>query len=180
MVGKSFVPTSKYNAEKANTKTQESAYNALKEEFENFKQSKMTDEEKQAEQARLHAEEYKNIKLQLSEMTVKNIFSEAGFKKEDYETLISSVVQEDSEKTKILAQTICNTMLKQKQDIEKTLTDKIVKGQKTPPAGNDNDEGNQSEIEKYKKLYAEAQKNNDFVKMSYYTRLIQESQKRKE
>ena len=47
MVGKSFVPTKKYNDEKANTKAQTDALNALKTEFETFKQSKMSDEEKQ-------------------------------------------------------------------------------------------------------------------------------------
>ena len=49
LVGKSFVPTSKYNTEKQNTKAQIDAYNTLKNEYETFKQSKMTDEEKQAE-----------------------------------------------------------------------------------------------------------------------------------
>ena len=177
MVGKSFVPTSKYNTEKANTKAQLDAYNALKTEFDTFKQSKMTDEDRQAEQAILQSEESQKIKLRLNEMTAKNIFSEAGFKKEDYEGLIASVVQEDEQKTKTLAETICNTMLKQKQDIEKALTDKIVKGTKTPPAGNDNGSGTESDVEKYKKLLAEAQKTNDFGKMAYYTRLVQEAQR---
>ncbi len=175
------MPTSKYNTEKQNTKAQLDAYNALKSEYDTFKQSKMTDEEKQAEQARLQLEENQKIKTRLNEMTAKNIFAESGFKKEDYEGLLSSVVSEDEEKTKALAQTICNTMLKQKAEVEKAVKDKLVKGTKTPPAGTDNGSEAESDLEKYKKLYAEAQKRNDFIKMAYYTRLVQEEvQKNKE
>ena len=43
-------------------------------------------------------------------------------------------------------------MLKQKKDIEKAITDKIVKNNPKPPAGNDDDSGNESEIDKYKKI----------------------------
>ncbi len=174
------MPTSKYNTEKQNTKAQLDAYNALKSEYDTFKQSKMTDEEKQAEQVRVQLEENQKIKTRLNEMTAKNIFAEAGFKKEDYEGLLSSVVSEDEEKTKTLAQTICNTMLKQKADIEKAVKDKLVKGTKTPPAGTDNGSGTESDVEKYKKLYAEAQKVGDYGKMALYTRLVQEAQRNNE
>lgn len=176
MVGKSFVPTTKYNAEKANTKTQLDAYNALKTEFETFKQSKMTDEERQEEQARLMQEQYQKANLTISRMYAENTFAKAGFKEDDYKGILDNIVQEDPDKTKALAETICNTMLKQKQDIEKTITDKIVNGQKKPPAGNDNDAGNESDLDKYKKLLSEAQKRNDYAKMAYYTRLVQEAQ----
>ena len=71
-------------------------------------------------------------------------------------------------------------MLKQKKDIEKAITDKIVKNNPKPPAGNDDGSGNETDIEKYQKLYADAQKRNDYSKMAYYTRLIQESKKNNE
>ena len=177
MVGKGFVPTAKYNAEKANTKTQLDAYNALKTEFETFKQSKMTDEEKQAEQAKQMQEQYKKANLTISKMYAENTFAKTGFKEDDYKDILDNIVTEDPDKTKGLAETICNSMLKQKQNIEKQIKDNIIKGTKTPPAGNDNDAGSETEVEKYKKLYDEAVKRNDFIKMAYYTRLIQESQK---
>lgn len=177
MVGKGFVPTSKYNAEKANTKTQSDAYNTLKAEFEAFKQSKMTDEEKQAEQTKKMQEQYKNANLTISKMYAENTFAKAGIKEEDYKGILENIVSEDAEKTKGIAETICNAMLNQKKTFEKELKDKIIKGTQTPPAGNDNNAGNDSEIEKYKKLYEEAQKVNNFEKMAYYTRLIQEMQR---
>lgn len=174
------MPTTKYNAEKQNTKTQLDAYNALKAEFDTFKQSKMTDEEKQAEQAKQMQEQYQKANLTISKMYAENTFAKAGFKEDDYKGILDSIVTEDPDKTKGLAETICNTMLKQKQDIEKAITDKIVKGTKTPPAGNDNNQGKASDVENYKKLYADAQKRGDYGKMAYYTRLVQEAQKNDE
>ena len=47
LIGNNFVPTAKYNAEKANTQAQISALNDLKSEYDAFKQSKMTDDERQ-------------------------------------------------------------------------------------------------------------------------------------
>lgn len=179
-VGKNFVPTTKYNDEKIKTKTQIDAYNTLKAEYETFKQSKMTDEEKQEEQARLMKEQYQKANLTISKMYAENTFAKAGFKEEDYKGILDSIVQEDPDKTKNLAETICNTMLKQKADIEKAVTDKIVKGTKTPPAGNDNDAGSESDIQKYKKLFEEAQKRNDYAKMAYYTRLVQQAQNKED
>lgn len=174
------MPTAKYNAEKQNTKTQIDAYNALKSEYDTFKQSKMTDEEKQAEQAKQMQEQCQKANLTISKMYAENTFAKAGFKEDDYKGILDSIVTEDPDRTKGLAETICNTMLKQKADIEKAITDKIIKGTKTPPAGNDNNLGTESDVEKYKKLYAEAQKTRDYAKMAYYTRLMQEAQKSNE
>lgn len=180
LIGKSFVPTNKYNTEKLNTKAQIDAYNALKAEYDTFKQSKMTDEEKQAEKERIMQEKYQRANLTISKMYAENTFAKAGFKEEDYEEILDKIVTEDPDETKGLANIICNTMLKQKKDIEKAITDKIVKNNPKPPAGNDNGSGNESEIDKYKKLYAEAQKSNDYAKMAYYTRLVQEAEKNNE
>ncbi len=176
LVGKNFVSNEQYNKANAKTKAQTEAYNSLKTEYDAFKESKMSDEEKQAEIAKIQAEENKKMKLQLNEMTARNIFSEAGFSKEDYDDLLKNIVQEDAEKTKNLAQTICNTMTKQKADIEKAVKDKIIKNQTPPPAGNDNNSGSGNELENYKKLFEEAKSKNDFPKMAYYTRLVQEAQ----
>jgi len=140
----------------------------------------MTDEEKQAEQAKLMQEQYQKANLTISRMYAENTFAKAGIKEDDYKGILDNIVTEDPDKTKGLAETICNAMLKQKQDIEKTIKDKIIKGTKTPPAGNDNNSGAESDLDKYKKLYADAQKRNDYGKMAYYTRLIQEAQRKED
>ena len=181
LIGNSFVGRDKFNEEKTKTKAQLDAYNSLKAEYDTFKESKMTDEEKQAEIAELRDKEYKKLKKQLNEMTAKNIFSNAGINeqslgKEDYDSLLNSIVKEDGEETKNLANTVCNIISKQKADIEKAVKDKIIKGQTPPPAGNNNDKGSGDELENLKALYQQAVEKNDFQKRVYYTRLIQEYQ----
>lgn len=180
LIGNNFVPTAKYNAEKANTQAQISALNNLKSEYDAFKQSKMTDDEKQAEQAKKIQEQYQKANLTISKMYAENTFAKAGFKEDDYKDILDNIVTEDPDKTKGMAETICSAMVKQKEDAEKALKDKIVKNTKTPPAGNANDGVGESKIDTYRKGYADAQKRHDFTSMAYYTRLIQEEQNKEE
>ncbi len=170
MVGNAFVPTAKYNEEKNKVKS-------ITSEYETFKQSKMTDEEKQANLIKTQIEENKKIKLQLNKMSAENIFSKNGFKEEDYVDILDKIVGEDSKITSDLAESICNTMLNQKKQIEKSITDKIAKETPKPDAG-DSDTGKEN-IDNYKQALQEATKRNDYVKMAYYTRLIQESEMNK-
>ncbi len=176
LVGKSFVSNDQYNKAKAKQTEQVNAYNALKAEFDTFKESKMSDEEKQAEVSRKMQEQYQKANLTISKMYAENTFAKAGFKEDDYKDILDNIVSENTDKTKGLAETICASMLKQKADIEKAMKDKIIKGQTPPPAGNDNDKGSGDEIENLKKLYQEAVAKNDFVNMAKYTRLVQEAQ----
>ena len=81
LVGKSFVPTSKYNTEKQNTKAQIDAYNTLKNEYETFKQSKMTDEEKQAEKEKQMQEQYQKANLTISKCMLKILLLKQDLKK---------------------------------------------------------------------------------------------------
>lgn len=171
-VGSSFVPTKKYAD---NKKAQTEAYNALKNEYETFKQSKMTDEEKQAEAIRIEKEKTSKQSKMLSQLFAENTFSKAGFKEEDYKDIIPNIIQEDPEATKSLASVICNTMLNQKKAIENQVKEQIIKGQKKPEGGEDPEDG-VTQIEKYKKAYEEAQKNGDMVAMANYTMLISQAQ----
>ena len=174
-IGKSFVSNEQYSKIKTQQTEQNEAYKALKAEFDTFKESKMSDEEKQAEASKKMQEQYQKANLTISKMYAENTFAKAGFKEDDYKDILDNIVSEDTDKTKGLAETICATMLKQKADIEKAVKDKIIKGQTPPPAGNDNDQGSGNEIDNLQRLYQEAVKSKDFIKMTKYTRMIQEA-----
>ena len=172
-VGSNFVPTSKYSDKVKEVETITTEKNNLSVEYENFKQTKMTEEEKKAEQAKKEAEANQKLMLEVSRTRAENIFAKAGFKEEDYSSILDSIVGVDIEKTKTLAESLCNSLLKQKENIEKQVKDTIVKGTQTPPAGN-TDTTPASDVEKYEKLLEEATKKNDFVNIAYYTRLVQQ------
>lgn len=174
-VGNNFVPTSKYSDKVKEVETITTEKNNLSTEYEKFKQSKMTEDEKKAEQAKKEAEANEKMLLEFSRMKAENVFAKAGFKEEDYSSILDTIVGTDLEKTKTLAETFCNTLVKQKEAIEKQVKENIVKGTKTPPAGN---AGTSSEKEKYTKLLEEATKKNDYVNMAYYSRLIQQAEEK--
>ena len=164
LVDKNYVLTSKYT-EQANELTK------VQGEFESYKQTKMTDEEKQQEAIKeAKAREEKTSKM-LSQLFAENVFAKAGFKENDYKEIIPDIIQPDAEATKSIAEKICNSMLNQKKAIEKEIEKKIAAGQKKPDASEDEEDVT---IDDYTKLLNEAIEKNDFVKQAHYTRLIQE------
>jgi len=149
-------------------------YANLETEFNQFKEEKMTDEEKQAEAIKLEREKSNKQSKMLSQLFAENVFSKAGFKEDDYKEIIPSILKDDPEETKSLASVICNTMLNQKKAIENQVKEQIIKGQKKPEGGDNPDEGI-TELDKLKKAYAEAIKSGDTIKIATYTRLIAEA-----
>lgn len=174
LVGKNYIPVKKHTDTVNKLKTD---YSAIQTEYSQFREAKMTDEEKQDELIKAEKEKSKKQSEMLSQLFAENVFSKAGFQEEAYKELLPDIVQEDPEVTKKLAEKICNSMLNQKKTIENQVKEQIIKGQKKPEGGNNNQEGI-TEIEKYKKAYDEAEKTNNRVAMATYTRLISEAQRK--
>lgn len=173
LVGKNYVPVKKHTDAINKLKTD---YDTMKTEYTQFKETKMTDEEKQAELIKQEREKAEKQSRMLSKLFAENTFSKAGFDEDDYKEIIPTIIRDDPEETKSIAEQICNAMVSQRKSIEDRIKQDLIKGQKKPEGGNaDVDEG-LTEIEKYKKAYNEAVKNNDRVAMATYTRLMAEAQ----
>lgn len=155
--------------------SQQANYNNLQTEFNTYKQSKMTDDEKAKELARQQHEEYENALKKVSKYSAQNVFAEAGLKEEDYAEFLDDIVGLDETKTKNLAQKICQTITKQKANREEEIKKQILNGTTPPPAGNNNRTTAETDIEKYQKLLAEAKQNNNMTDIVYYERLVQEA-----
>lgn len=171
IVGSKYVPTDKYSELKNNKETE---YNNLKAEYEQFKMSKMTEEEKRAELEKQRENEYKTTKITLNKMIAESTFSKAGFSEDDYKDILDKIVSQDSTMTKSLADSICGTMLKQKELIKQKLEENILKGTTPPPAGNADGQELEDKLTTYQKALEKAQEKGDMVKVATYTRLIQE------
>lgn len=173
LVGKNYVPVKKHTDAINKLKTD---YDTMKTEYTQFKETKMTDEERQAELIKQEREKAEKQSRMLSKLFAENTFSKAGFNEEDYKEIIPTIIRDDPEETRSIAEQICNAMVSQRKSIEDRIKQDLIKGQKKPEGGNaDGDEG-LTEVEKYKKAYNEAAKNNDRVAMATYTRLIAEAQ----
>lgn len=171
IVDNNYVPRDVQKKTKDEWKTK---YANLETEFNQFKEAKMTAEEKQEELRKADLEKAQKQSEMLSQLFAENVFSKAGFKEEDYKEIIPSILKDDPEETKSLASVICNSMLSQKKAIENQVKEQIIKGQKKPEGGDNPDEGI-TELDKLKKAYVEAVKSGDTVKIATYTRLIAEA-----
>ena len=178
MVGEKFVPTSvlteRLNKEKENTKKFQDANVELQKEYDDFKMSKMTEEEK-AKALQVKAdEENKKIIKERNEYVARTIFSQNNIAKEDYEDLLGTIVSTDKERTQAVAESICSIINKSKDENMQKLKSSVIKNQPKPEGGNDSTNGKTSTLEMYEEALEKANKEHDIVKIATYTRLVQE------
>ena len=178
MVGEKFVPTSvlteRLNKEKENTKKFQDANVVLQKEYDEFKMSKMTEEEKTKALQVKADEENKKIMKELNEYVARTIFSQNNIAKEDYEDLLGTIVSTDKERTQAVAESICSIINKSKDENMQKLKSSVIKNQPKPEGGNDNTNGKTSTLEMYEEALEKANKEHDIVKIATYTRLVQE------
>ena len=153
------------------------AFEDLTNEYDAYKQSKMTEEEKKQEELRKKEEQYTTALRKISKTTAINVFVSAGLQEDDYKDFIEDIVDLDEEKTKTLAERICATITKQKNDVANKIKNDIVNGTTPPPVGNGG-YTTKTKKEEYQQLLDNAIKNNDMINIVYYQRLIEEENKK--
>lgn len=153
------------------------AFEDLTNEYDAYKQSKMTEEEKKQEELRKKEEQYTTALRKISKTTAINVFASAGLQEDDYKDFIEDIVDLDEEKTKTLAERICATITKQKNEVADKIKNDIINGTTPPPAGNGGYE-TKTKKEEYQQLLDNAIKNNDMINVVYYQRLIEEENKK--
>lgn len=153
------------------------AFADLTAEYDTYKQSKMTEEEKKQEEIRKKDEQYNNALMRLSKSTAINVFTSAGLQEDDYKEFIEDIVGIDEEKTKSLAEKICTTITKQRSDVANKMKEDIINGTTPPPAGNAG-YSQKTKKEEYQSLLNEAIKKNNMNNIVYYQRLIAEEEQK--
>lgn len=153
------------------------AFADLTAEYDTYKQSKMTEEEKKQEEIRKKDEAYNNALRKLSKSTAINVFASAGLQEDDYKEFLEDIVDIDEEKTKTLAEKICSTITKQKNNVANKMKEDIINGTTPPPAGNAG-YSQKTKKEEYQSLLNEAIKKNDMNNIVYYQRLVSEEEQK--
>lgn len=183
MVGEKFVPTNvmteRINKERDNAQKIQQASDALKKEYDEFKLSKMTEDEKAKELQTRANEENQKILKELNEYVARTIFSQNNIDEDDYENLLSTIVSTDKEKTRSMAEGICAIITKQKKDNLQQVKETVIKNQPKPEGGNDNTNGKTSKLEMYEAKLEKARKEHDSVSIATYMRLVQEEKNKK-
>lgn len=148
------------------------SYSALQEEYTNYKESKMTEDEKKIEASQKLEKDYKDLCLKYNRKSAEKIFAASGFQEEEYSEILEGIVGENEETTIKTAQSICDVMTARKKDIEKDIKTKVAQGTPKPEAGDAGTAPNKKED--LEKKLEEATKKGDYVKMATYTRMLQE------
>ena len=178
------IPKDKYNDLSAKLKNTESNLSTIQSEFDEFKKSKMTDDEKRAEELKKFEEDKKTNAIEKSSLAVEKLLLKNGIEiKEDDTELkdtLETIVSEDYEKSIKLANSFISLLNKTKTETANATTTKLLND--TPkPIGGVQSSSNLTELDKLKEELAEAIKNKDVVKQTQLTtKIFNEQQKSKQ
>lgn len=177
------IPKDKYNDLSTRLKTSESNYSTLQNEFNDYKKSKMTEDElNQAKENEL-AEKVKQNNIKASELAVKSLLLDNGIKVTDEDTelkeTLENIISEDMDKSIKLTNSFIALLNKTKTNTEKETTTKLLKDTPKPIGGVDSS-SNVSKLESLQKELQQAIKDKDVVKQtSLMTQIFQEQNKPK-
>lgn len=177
------IPKDKYNDLSAKLKTTESNYTTLQTEFNDFKISKMTDDEKrEAELKQLELDKKANA-ISRSELAVKGLLLDNGIKVTDEDVelkeTLANIVSEDLDKSIKLANSFISLLNKTKDQTAKETTTQLLNDTPKPIGGSDSS-SSVSKVEQLQKELQQAIKDKDVMKQtSIMTQLFQEQNKPK-
>lgn len=169
------IPKDKYNDLSTKLKNTETSLSTLQTEYDDFKKSKMTEDElREAERTELEAKQ-KNIALKESEYAVRDLFTNADISKEKYEKILSKVVTSDKDRSVEIAQTFIDLLSETADETKKQTVTNLLNDTPKPTVSTPNSKI-VSNYDSYKAKYDEAVKNGDFLAQTQYMRLMQEEQ----
>lgn len=181
-LGPMVVPKDVFNDTNTKLKTAESELVTTQTEFNNFKQSKMTDDEKAKAQVEKFENDKKDIARTKSELAIQKLLMKNGIEVNEEDTelneTIQNLVSEDMDKSIKLANNFINLLNKTKDNTKKETVTDLLNSTPKPDVGNPN-AGKTSNLDQLNTQYAEAIKSKDFMAQTRLMRLIQEEQAKK-
>lgn len=175
------IPKDKFNSVSNKLKDSEEKYATLSSDFEAYKQSKMTDDERaKAEKEQLEKDKKANA-IEKSRLAVKNLLFDNGIKVTDSEEdkdlkeTLEDIVSEDLDKSLKLANNIITILNRTKETTEKETTTKLI-GNTPNPIGGTSSSPTVSTLNQLNENYKEAVKSGNILEQAQYMRLIQEEQ----
>ena len=131
-----YVSVDKYNAEVLAKQQLEAQKSALDVELNKKNESQLSDAEKMQQLIKDTAEAKANLIKERNKLEAEKVLSKAGLEESDYSNYIDKIITEDVEVTKSIAQSIVDTINKQKTKAEQDLRTELEKANTLPPAGN--------------------------------------------
>lgn len=175
------IPKDKYNDLNTKLKNTENKISALQTEYDEFKQSKMTADEKAEAERKQFEMDKKNNAIEKSSLAVEKLLLKNGIEVKDDDVelkeTLQSIVSEDLDKSVKLANSFISLLNKTKDQTAKETTTQLLNNTPKPIGGTDSS-SSVSKIEQLQNELNEAIKNKDIIKQtSIMTQIFQEQNK---
>lgn len=169
------IPKDKYNELNEKLKTANTQLDTKTKEFDDYKMSKMTDEEKEKAKYEDMVSQLHRNKMDLNRLEVEKIFESNGLKEEDYKAILPIVVGDDRDSSIAGANAIVGILVSNAAKVEQTTKQELLKTTPSPVGGTGGTKTS-SNLEELQKSYQEAVKNKDQISQARLLREIQMEQ----
>lgn len=153
IIGNNYIPRSKYNDKVA--KFEEEKRN-IQTEFDTYKASKMTEEEKKAEEESKRIARTQELSNQLSTYMIKTAFAQNGLDEEAFKDVIPTLIQTTPEATQNVLNGVVEILKKQKTNIEDGIKQNLKAQAPKPEGGNSQNQSSQTDKERLMAAYNSA------------------------
>lgn len=175
LLAESTIPKDKFNDTSAKLKEAEEKLTSISNDFEEFKKSKMTDEEKKNAEREDMQNQLLKYQLDLNRLEVEKIFESNGLTKEEYKDIEGNIIGKDRETSIASANAFVNILKANSDKVAQATKQELLK--ETPaPIGGTSGAKTVSNLEELKNAYSEALKSKDTIAQAKLLREMQEEQ----
>lgn len=175
LLAESTIPKDKFNDTSAKLKEAEDKIASITSDFEEFKKSKMTDEEKKNAEKEDMQNQLLKYQLDLNRLEVEKIFESNGLTQEEYKDIESNIIGKNRETSIASANAFVNILKANSEKVAQQTKQDLLK--ETPaPIGGTGGSKSVSNLDELKNAYANALKNKDVIEQAKLLREIQEEQ----
>lgn len=175
LLAESTIPKDKYNDTSAKLREAEEKLTSMTNEFEEFKKSKMTDEEKKNAEKESMQNQLLKYQLDLNRLEVEKIFESNGLTQEDYKDIEANIIGKDRETSIASANAFVNILRANSDKVAQRTKEELLKSTPTPVGGNGAGQS-VSNLDELTKAYSDAVANKDTFAQAKLLREIQQEQ----
>lgn len=172
LLAENTIPKDKFNELNGKLKSAEDKVSSITTEYEEYKRSKMTDEEKKNAEKEEMATKLHQYQMDLNRLEVEKIFESNGLSEEDYKAILPNIIGNDRESSIASANAFVTILKNNTERVTQATKQDLLKQTPTPIGGNDNAKSS-SALEDLQVAYADAIKNKDQVAQAKLLREIQ-------
>ena len=175
LLAESTIPKDKYNDTSAKLREAEEKLTSMANEFEEFKKSKMTDEEKKNAEKENMQNQLLKYQLDLNRLEVEKIFESNGLTQEDYKDIEANIIGKDRETSIASANAFVSILRANSDKVAQRTKEELLKSTPTPVGGNGAGQS-VSNLDELTKAYSNAVANKDTFAQAKLLREIQQEQ----